>query len=140
VDFEGTSIIRYFGRDCYVRIRCEIERILSGSFSHCEWIRELKFDSPSRVVSIGSRCFERCFMLESISIPASIETIGEGSFRRCKNLLEVRIEVGSKLRRIESETFVGCSSLMSVFVPRSIEGNEDVDVRGADGAPLKWYE
>jgi hypothetical protein len=79
-------------------------------------------------------------MLESISIPASIETIGEGSFRKCKNLLEVRIEVGSKLRRIEREAFLGCSSLMSVFVPRSVEGDEDVDVSGADVATLKWYE
>jgi hypothetical protein len=140
LDFEGTSIVRYFGRDCYVTVGCDIELILSGSFSHCDWIRGLKFESPSRVVSIGSRCFEKCFMLESISIPASIETIGEGSFRKCKNLLEVRIEVGSKLRRIERESFLGCASLISVFVPRSIEGNEDVDVMGADGAPLKLYE
>jgi hypothetical protein len=140
LDFEGTSIVRYFGQDCYVTISCEIERLLCGSFSHCDWIRGLKFESPPKVVSLGRRGFEKCFMLESISIPASIETIGEGSFRKCKNLLEVRIDVGSKLRRIESETFIGCSSLMSVFVPRSLEGNQDVDLSGTHGAPLKWYE
>jgi hypothetical protein len=140
MDFEGVSIVRYFGRECYVTISCEIERILSESFSCCQWIRGLKFESPSRVVSIGSRVFEKCWMLESISIPASVEIIGEGSFRKCKNLLEVRIEVGSKLRRIEREAFLGCSSLMSVFLPRSLEGKDDLDVSRADGAPLKWYE
>jgi hypothetical protein len=140
MDFEGTSIIRYFGQDCYVTISCEIERILSGSFSHCEWIRGLRFERPSKVVTIGSRAFEKCLKLESISIPGSIEIIGEGSFRKCKNLLEVRIEVGSKLRRIERAAFLGCSSLISVFIPRFLEGKEEVEVRGADGARVKWYE
>jgi hypothetical protein len=138
--FDGTSLIRYFGRDSEVKIGCAIERICVGSFSKCKHLRELEFESPSRVRSIEGQAFEECRMLESICIPASVEIISEGSFVKCQNLAEVRIEMGSQLRRIESESFAGCSSLVSISVPRSVDGNENLDLRGADGVPISWYE
>jgi hypothetical protein len=79
-------------------------------------------------------------MLESIRLPASVEIICEQSFQKCQNLVEVRIEMGSKLRRIEIESFAGCSSLISVFVPSSVSGHEGLDLRGADGVTITWYE
>jgi hypothetical protein len=54
--------------------------------------------------------------------------------------VEVRVELGSKLLRIEIESIAGCSSLISVFVPSSVSGNEGLDLRGADGATITWYE
>jgi hypothetical protein len=127
--FDGRSLIRYFGRDSEVKIRCDIERICVGSFSQCKQLRKLEFELPSRVRSIEGQAFERCSMLESICIPASVEIICDQSFRKCQNLTEVRIEMGSKLRRMEIESFAGCSSLLPIFVPRSVEGNEAVDLR-----------
>jgi hypothetical protein len=139
-NFDGTSLIRYFGRDSHVQIGSDIERICVGSFSKCKQLRELEFESPSRVRSIECRAFEKCPMLESICIPASVEIISERSFRKCKNLVEVRIETGSKLRRIEVESFAGCSSQLSIFVPRSVAGNEGLELIGSDGMSIAWYE
>jgi hypothetical protein len=138
--FDGTSLIRYFGRDSNVKICCDIERLCVGSFSKCRQLRELEFESPSRVRTIECQAFERCSMLESICLPASVEIISERSFRKCKNLVEFRFEMGSKLRRIEIESFVGCSSLSSIFVPRVLAGNEAVDLGGADTVSIIWYE
>jgi hypothetical protein len=137
---DGTSLIRYFGRDSAVKIGCDIERICTGSFSKCKQLQELEFESPSRVCNIECRAFEKCPMLESICLPASVEIICEQSFRKCKNLVEVRIEMGSKLRRIEIESFAGCSSMISLFVPSSVSGNEGLDLRGAAGVRMNWYE
>jgi hypothetical protein len=140
MNFEGTSIIRYFGIDCYLTIKSDIETVCTGSFSHCKSIRGLIFESPSRVRNVESRAFEKCWSLESISIPASIESINEESFRKSKNLEKVRIEIGSKLHRIGNESFMGCLSLTSIFVPRSMSGNDEVDLSGADLTKIEWYE
>jgi hypothetical protein len=138
--FDGTSLIRYFGRDSEVQIGCDIETICVGSFLKCKQLEQLEFESPSRVRSIECRAIEQCSMLESICIPASVEIICERSVVKCKNLVEFRIEMGAKLRRIERESFVGCSSLVSIFVPRSVYANEGLDLRGADIVPITWYE
>jgi hypothetical protein len=137
--FDGTSIIRYFGGDSHVAIGCAIETISVGSFSFCVTVRTVEFGSPSRVRCIGCRAFEHASNLHSILIPASTESVGESSFRKCKSLGEVRIEVGSALRRIEAEAFSGCLSLASIFVPRAV-GHAGLDLRGADGFDIAWYE
>jgi hypothetical protein len=104
MNFEGTALIRYFGWDTQVNIGLDVERICVGSFSKCKQLRKLEFESPSNVRSIESRAFERCWLLESILIPASVEIVGERSFWKCRSLREVRIAQGSNLRRIERES------------------------------------
>jgi hypothetical protein len=139
-NYDGTSIIRYFGRAAEVRISCEVETIGVGSFSFCDLIRQLDFESPSKVQWIGDRAFEKCTKLRSISIPPSIESLGEWSFGKCKDLQEVRIEAGSQLRRMGAESFGGCASLKSVFVPMSVRANEGIELEGSQAINITWYE
>jgi hypothetical protein len=140
MDWDGTSVIRYFGAETEVTISCEVTDLSAGSFSFCQTIRRLVFEAPSKVRCIGVRAFEKCQGLESISIPPSIESVCESSFRKCKRLEEVRVEVGSKLARIEAESFSGCWSLTRIFIPLSVSGNEAHDLRGVAGLHVTWYE
>jgi hypothetical protein len=140
VSSEGRSLIRYFGRDSIVKISGEIEIISSGSFDSCSWIREITFEGCSKVRIIERGAFEECRMLLSISLPASTEVLEDSCFNQCGNLYEVAFEEGSKLRLIESESFRGCSSLKSIRIRKPHQGKEGVDLSGASGIEIEWFE
>jgi hypothetical protein len=137
---EGTSLVRYFGEDESVTISREIEIVCVGSFSFCDQIRKIDFESPSKVRVIESRAFEHCLKLESISLPASTERLCESSFQNCDTLRVVRIEGGSKLHRIEMNAFEGCSKLQLLFVPECVNGNADVDLSGTGEIEIVSFE
>jgi hypothetical protein len=140
VNYEGRSLIRYFGRDSIVRISNEIEIISTGSFDSCSELRELKFAGNSRLRLIEVRAFQGCGMLFRISVPASTEFLEGFSFAECRNVREVNFELGSKLRVIERDTFKGCSSLNRIRIPKSVEGLDGVDLSGVNGYEIEWFE
>jgi hypothetical protein len=137
---DGTSLIRYFGRDFGPRISCEIEVLAVGAFASCQHVRRLEFAPASRVRFIGERAFEKCYMLYSISLPPSTEVLSRHCFRKCARLREVRFERDSTLTRIECESFRGCPSLASIFLPISKRGYDGTDLSGLDGLDLVWYD
>jgi hypothetical protein len=139
LNYEGTTIIRYFGRNSIVHIDSEIEHISVSAFESCEQIRRIEIEPNSRLKRIDGRAFRKCRMLSSISLPASTECLCSSSFGKCRNLGEVQFEFGSQLNRIEVDSFVGCSSLSAIFVPESVKVNPGLDLSGAESFHIEWY-
>jgi hypothetical protein len=120
-DFEGTSLIMYFGQSSLLTIPSHYSRICGKCFFHCSWLLQIGFEIDSRLHRIESGAFWQCSSLKSILIPMSVEIICSDCFRSCKSLHDVQFESNSQLRRIESGAFSACSSLKSIFLPPSVE-------------------
>ena len=73
----------------------------------------------SGITSIGSRVFENCTSLTSITIPNSVTRIDSRAFSDCTSL--TRITIPDSVTRIGEFTFSGCESLKSITIPDGIE-------------------
>jgi hypothetical protein len=140
MNLDGTSLIRYFGRDAVVKLDKEVEEICLGSFASCKLIQSFEFEASSKLRCIGARAFEKCRMLSSISLPQSTELLCRSCFRKCTALLKVEFRTGAKLRRIESSSFGGCQPLLSVSIPKSLRESDGVDLTGATGVDIVWSD
>jgi len=90
---EGTTLVKYVGRDEHVVI-------------------------PDGITMIGQGAFGKCRSLKSLDIPGSVATIGSEAFFLCDSLETVNISEGVK--RIEEWAFVQCLSLKFVSIPNSV--------------------
>lgn len=70
------------------------------------------------VVSIGSKAFENCSGLTSITIPNSVTVIAGDAFSGCKGLSSVIIP--NSVTTIGGNAFSGCSGLTSITIPQSV--------------------
>lgn len=77
-----------------------------------------EFIIPEGTESIGSRAFEYCKQLKSITIPGSVKTIGGDAFQYCKSLSEVYICEGCET--LNYRTFGYCDALTDVTLPASL--------------------
>ena len=88
----------------------------SRAFDDCSSLTSLTI--PNSVTSIGNYAFKGCSSLTSITIPNSVTSIGDYAFSYCSSLTSVTIP--------ESVTYIGyyafdyCSSLTSVTIPNSV--------------------
>ena len=70
------------------------------------------------VTSIGSKAFNRCTSLASISLPQSLTSIGERAFGYCNSLTSISLPQG--LTSIGIDAFYYCTSLTSIDLPQSL--------------------
>lgn len=71
------------------------------------------------VIAIGSKAFNECTQLTSVSIPNSITSIGSGAFWDCAALKSIAIP--NTITKIEDYTFANCRSLEHVTIPSSVK-------------------
>lgn len=64
---------------------------------------------------IGYGAFERCRMIESLSLNDAIETIGDSAFYSCESLSSIKFP--SRINRIGRNTFTYCYSLGTSVLP-----------------------
>jgi hypothetical protein len=74
---------------------------------------------PEGIKVIGSRAFEGCTELTSVSIPEGVTNIGNSAFNGCTKLASVSIP--NSVTAIEQFAFGGCIALTSVNIPDSLE-------------------
>jgi hypothetical protein len=121
VDFEGVSIIWYFGQLCEVVIWGSIQQLSGGCFACSCIVSSVIFECGSQLSCIERYAFYKCSSLSSICIPSSVEKICEGCFSECNSLSTITFESDSKLSCIERYAFYKCSSLSSIYIPSSVE-------------------
>jgi hypothetical protein len=103
LDFDGLTVVRYFGYERNVRLPRDIEIVGSGCFSHCKWISSLTFESESKLRRIEGGAVCRCSSLQSIVLPWCIEDLRR-DWAFGSSLCKVVFESGLSLRRmIESD-------------------------------------
>ena len=119
----GEGDIKYYSpRSSYtedikcVKICSGITSIGSRVFEDCTSLTSITI--PNSVTSIGGRAFSDCTSLTSITIPDSVTRIDNRAFQNCKSLKSITIP--DSVTRIGEFTFSGCESLKSISIPTSV--------------------
>ena len=119
----GEGDIKYYSpRSSYtedikcVKICSGITSIGSRVFEDCTSITSITI--PDSVTRIDNRAFQNCKSLKSITIPDSVTRIGEFTFSGCESLKSITIPDG--IEWICQHTFARCTSLTSVIIPDSV--------------------
>ncbi len=93
------------------------------SFNELQYFTGLK--------SIGSRAFQGCSSLTTVTIPNSATSIGFNAFDGCKGLTSVFIP--NSVTSIDNGAFLGCSSLTTITIPNSVTSIEHGAFRDCSG-------
>ena len=88
----------------------------SRAFEGCHYLTSITI--PDSITSIGSYAFSGCGSLTSITIPDGVMTIGDYTFYNCGDLTSIIIP--DSVTSIGSYAFGGCSSLTSITIPDSV--------------------
>jgi hypothetical protein len=102
-----------------VVIRSDVCEIKEMCFYGCRYLREVIFESGSRLQRIGESAFSYTG-LKAIIIPSSVEVIDKCCFCSCGFLSEVTFEPKSKLKQIEDHAFES-TALKKAIIPSSVE-------------------
>ena len=81
-------------------------------------IKEVVFEAPEKITSIGTNAFYNCAALESLTLPSGITVIPERAFTGCVSLTSLTLP--ENLTTLSEEAFYGCSALASLEVPASV--------------------
>ncbi|MDR1236014.1 MAG: leucine-rich repeat domain-containing protein [Holosporaceae bacterium] len=94
----------------------------SYCFAACKNLSLINFESDSRLTRIESYAFSESGSesgLGSITIPKSVKTLGSRCFNGCRSLSSVSFDPDSQLTCIGSGAFAG-SGLESITIPKSV--------------------
>lgn len=112
-----------------------IEVISDGAFQNCSLITHVVL--PSRIMEIGSYCFENCeklatlkenyqnpvlFTLASLymfSLPNCIQKVGEYAFKNCISLTSVSL--GYSMKELPTGLFYGCKQIAKIELQPNLE-------------------
>lgn len=78
-------------------------KIESSAFKYCNAATQIVFDSEAWVIFDGTRQFEECVALESVSFPKGVEAISYAAFNFCSSLTDV--DFGSSVKSIDTYAF-----------------------------------
>ena len=75
------------------------------------------------VTAIGSKAFNNCRKLKTVTLGNNIKTIEANAFYNCKRLN--KINVGKKLNKVNKKAFKKCSTKkISVKLPKNLKKNK----------------
>ena len=113
-----------------------------GTFSECEKLTTVTFESGSKLEAISWGTFAQCTSLSAITIPASVTYIGEFAFQDCTSLSAIiipnsvtfigrwaferttsltSITIPNSVISIGDGAFSGCTSLSAITIPNSVK-------------------
>lgn len=94
-----------------------VVQIGTRGFDGCTGITSVSI--PNTVTLIGSSAFFGCTGLTSLEIPGSVATIDLGAFNNCSGITEVTLSEG--ITYINTDAFKGCTSLETLTLPASLQ-------------------
>ncbi|MCD8159142.1 MAG: leucine-rich repeat protein [Clostridiales bacterium] len=93
-----------------------IKSIGSKAFQSCTYLTSVTI--PSSVTSMGTSAFSGCTSLTTVKINGSLDSISEGTFRNCVRLANINIP--STVTSIGQYAFYGCTLLPAVTLPSGL--------------------
>jgi hypothetical protein len=121
IDSDEITLIHYFGCDCDLVVPGFIHKLAPASFSKCENVEHVAFESDCNLSLIPESGFEQCVFLVSICIPRTVQQVCARCFSRSERLSIVTFESQSKLIAIERSAFEDCTKLRSFQIPKSLQ-------------------
>jgi hypothetical protein len=109
LDFDGVSVIRYFGSDSTVTLSNHIEILGQSSFDSCHSVCSLTFESGSRLTRIEANAFDNYYSVRSICLPASLQVI-DGSALTKTRISPITVEEGNQHFHVVGDF---CSTFMA---------------------------
>lgn len=127
-------------KDSVLYVSKSVTEIKAYEFADRVDIKEVRFESGSKLKTIGEYAFLGCGNLRAIKLPQSLVTLGEGCFRECaiskltipanvravpkamcawNNNLEA-VKFPSRLNDIGSHAFAYCGKLNHVNIPSAV--------------------
>ena len=100
----------------YEGVTCTVTRIGSRAFQYCHGMTSVTIGN--NVTYIADYAFDSCTGLKSIVIPNSVESIASNAFQFCNSMTSITI--GNSVTYIGWQAFEYCSSLTSVTIPNSV--------------------
>ncbi|MCR5507649.1 MAG: leucine-rich repeat protein [Lachnospiraceae bacterium] len=98
--------------------------ISAYAFQSKKDIISVKFESGSKLRTVGIQAFENCSNLTSITLPATVTSIEQQAFNGCSSLKSIVIP--ASLTSLGRRAFDGCSSLGgSITLPESLTSIND---------------
>jgi hypothetical protein len=94
-----------------VDIPTSVISIGTKCFEGCKLLESVILGKKSKLKSIDASAFSQCINLATIDIPASVISIGTKCFEGCRLLGSVILEKESKLESIEASAFSQCINL-----------------------------
>ena len=138
----GFGAERWSVRDSVLIIRGNVTDIPAYAFKDRTDFREIRFEAPVRLRTIGEYAFLGCSDLRSVTLPQGVCKLGEGCFRECISLESVSVPESVKalprsfcqwngslktvvlpagLEDIGSHAFAYCESLPEITIPRRVK-------------------
>ncbi|CAJ1962115.1 unnamed protein product [Cylindrotheca closterium] len=125
-----------------IRIPSTVETMGKLAFADCFELKEVVYDSDSKLNKLEGRMFSGCISLTDINLPPSIQEIGMEAFIGCRKLksmdlpkqlaiirdsafqncikLQV-VQLHHRLTIIEDRAFIDCHSLLKIEIPFTVE-------------------
>lgn len=104
--------------DTLLIIPARIRSIPAFAFTGMTGLREVRFETGSRCLTIGDFAFACCDSLQRINLPPTVVVLGEGVFRECGELREISLPNG--MLEVPKEAFLRCRSLIGAHLPERL--------------------
>ena len=135
-----TNAENWVMRDSVLLVSNSVTEIKAYEFADRMDIKEVRFESGSKLKTIGEYAFLGCGNLRAIKLPQSLVTLGEGCFRECaiseltipSNVKAIpkamcawnsdleTVKLPSRLNDIGSHSFAYCGKLNHVNIPSAV--------------------
>lgn len=104
--------------DSVLTVSAEVETLPPYSFMERDDIREVRFEAPSKLKTIGEGAFRECLNLRKVELPSGVKDLKAHVFAYCEKLESVNIPDG--VVHIGNNCFSRCLSLRTAVLPRSV--------------------